>query len=291
MSAARVYLDGQFLDESAAAVPVSDRGFLYGDAVFETLRTWRGVPFLLDRHLARLFASCEELGIQPREDAGELAGVVARLAGEVGGECYLRVVVTRGSGYGPWPRELPERGRTAVVARPLQEPPAELYARGLRLVTSPMLRHEASPLSAHKTANYLESVLARGEAAERGADEALVLNYHGRVAELAAANVFAVIYGRLITPAAEEGPLPGVTRGKVLELAAQLELPTHKGKLAPEALADADEAFATSSLLGLCPIAELDGGRIGGEVPGPITARLQEAYRQEVARACAASAR
>jgi aminodeoxychorismate lyase len=284
MSDGRVYVDGQVFAEAEATVPAGDRGFLYGDALFETLRTYSGVPFLLDRHLDRLFGSCEELGIAPRESPAELAEIVSDLAGQVGPEACLRIAVSRGSGYGPWPKDLPETGRTVIAARRLAAQPDGLYDRGLRLITSRLLRFEGSPLAGHKTANYLEAVLARGEAAERGADEAVMLNTAGRIAELSAANVFAVIYGRLITPDLEEGPLPGITRGLVLELAKQAGIKSHTGQLAPEALADADEAFATSSLLEVCPIAELDGTRIGEVVPGPITARLQAAYRAETAK-------
>jgi len=284
MSDGRVYVDGQVFAEAEAAIPAGDRGFLYGDALFETLRTYSGVPFLLDRHLDRLFGSCEELGIAPRESPAELAEIVSDLAGQVGPEACLRIAVSRGSGYGPWPTDLPETGRTVIAARRLAAQPDGLYDRGLRLVTSRLLRFEGSPLAGHKTANYLEAVLARGEAAERGADEAVMLNTAGRIAELSAANVFAVIYGRLITPDLEEGPLPGITRGLVLELAKGAGIKSHTGQLAPEALADADEAFATSSLLEVCPIAELDGNKIGEALPGPVTQKLQAAYRAETAK-------
>lgn len=291
MSDGLAYVDGDFCAEAAASVPVSDRGFLYGDAAFETLRTYSGVPFLLDRHLERLFNSCEELEISPRESLGEISEAVLRLVGELDAdEAYLRVAVTRGSGYGPWPKKLPEHGRTVAVARPLEPFPEELYSRGLHLATSPLKRAEFSPLAAHKTASYLEAVLARGAAAEAGADEALLLNSAGRVAELACANVFAVACGRLFTPTQEDGALPGVTRAFLLEMAGGLGIPVHTGPLVPEALSDADEAFATNSLIGICPVARLDGGRIGAEVPGPVTARLRAAYAAEVALRCRPSA-
>ncbi len=293
MSGGRVYIDGECCNEAEARVPVADRGFLYGDALFETLRTYSGVPFLLERHLERLLASCRDLGIRPRESRAELVEAVAGLMEQVGPECYLRVAVTRGSGFGPWPREGAGEGhgRTVIVARPLLTYPEELYARGLRLVTSSVPRTQLSPLAGHKTANYLTSILARREAAGKGADEALMLNTNGRVAELAAANVFVVRDGQLLTPSLEEGPLPGVTRGLVLELAEDMAIPVREARLEPEQLAGAEEAFATNSILEICPVSELDGRRIAGSVPGELTARLQKAYRQEVARQCAPSAR
>jgi len=293
MSDGLAYVDGNFCPEPEASVPLSDRGFLYGDAAFETLRTYSGVPFLLDRHLVRLYGSCEELGITPRENRGELTAIIGQLVGDLGagGDVYLRIAVTRGSAYGAWPKNLPRHGRTVAVARPLIPHPPELYTRGLSLATSPLRRAEFSPLAAHKTASYLESILARGAAAEAGADEALILNSAGRVVELACANVFAVACGRLFTPVLEDGALPGVTRAFVLEVAKGLNVPVHCGPLVPEALSDADEAFATNSLIGICPVRQLDGSRVGAEVPGPVTARLQAAYAAEVALQCRPSAR
>ncbi len=291
MSAGRAYIDGRYSAEDEARVPVADRGFLYGDALFETLRTYWGRPFLLDRHLDRLLAACRDLGIRPREPRAELSGVVSSLIGQVGGACYLRLAVTRGSGFGPWPREMPGHGRTVVVARPLSTYPEELYARGLRLVTSSVPRTQRSPLSGLKTANYLPSILARREASGEGADEALMLNTAGRAAELSAANVFAVSGGAVLTPSLEEGPLPGVARALVLELAGRLGIPAREERLEVEQLAGAEEAFATNSVMEICPVSEVDGKRVGGAAPGELTARLQAAYREEVARQCAPSGR
>ncbi|HOX06660.1 MAG TPA: aminotransferase class IV [Planctomycetota bacterium] len=284
MSEGRVYIDGSVSAESEARIPAGDRGFLYGDALFETLRTYGGEPFLLDRHLERLMGSCQELEITPRESPAEIAEIVLQLVAELKAEAYVRIAISRGSGYGPWPKELPEHGRTVIAVRPLVPPAAELYARGMRVATSQLMRFEGSPLVGHKTANYLEAVLARGDAAEHGADEALLLNTAGRISELSAANVFAVVYGRLLTPDLEEGPLPGITRQFVLELAEKAGIKTHCGQLTPEALGDADEAFATSSLLEICPIAELDGQKIGEAVPGQVTQKLQAAYRAATAQ-------
>jgi 4-amino-4-deoxychorismate lyase len=284
MSEGRVYVDGAVYKESEAMIPAGDRGFLYGDALFETFRTYGGEPFLLDRHLDRLLGSCQELEITPRESPAEIAEITLQLIADLRAEAYVRIAISRGSGYGPWPKELPKNGRTVIAVRPLAPPAAELYTRGMRLVTSQLMRFEGSPLIAHKTANYLEAVLARGEAAEHGADEALLLNTAGRVAELSAANVFTVVYGRILTPDLEEGPLPGITRKFVLELAEKAGMKTHSGQLTPEALGDADEAFATSSLLEICPISELDGQKIGEAVPGPVTKKLQDAYRAETGK-------
>ncbi|MHC4916900.1 MAG: aminotransferase class IV, partial [Planctomycetota bacterium] len=249
------------------------------------------VPFLLEEHLERLLGSCLDLGIRPAEDRAELNRAVASLIEQTAGEAYLRIAVTRGSGYGPWPRAQPRHGRTVIVARPLAGYPAELYSRGMKLATSSVPRSHASPLVGHKTANYLDSVLARREAAAEGADEALMLNSDGRVAELAAANVFAVLEGEVITPWTEEGALPGVTRALVLELAAAEGIAARERRLETGEFREADEAFATNSLLEICPASELDGARLGRAVPGPITARLQAAYREEVARRCVPSGR
>ena len=124
MSGGRVYIDGRFFEEADARVPVSDRGFLYGDALFETLRTYNRVPFLLEEHLERLLVSCLDLGIRPAEDRAELARAVDSLLEQTSGESYLRIVVTRGSGYGPWPAAHARHGRTVIAGRPLSGYPA-----------------------------------------------------------------------------------------------------------------------------------------------------------------------
>jgi branched-chain amino acid aminotransferase len=282
----RVYLDGRFLDAAQASLPVDDRGFLYGDALFETLRTYNRRPFLLDRHLERMLRSCRELAIRPRQSPAELAAAARELCSQLETEAYLRLAITRGSGFGPWPAVPPRHGRTVMVARPLAGYPPELYERGLKLVTSAVPRPHRSPLAGFKTANYLESVLARREAAGEGADEALLLNTDGRVAELSAANVFAVSGGEAITPATGEGALPGITRGLVLELAAAAGIVAREVRLERGELARAGEAFATNSILEICPVAELDGAPLGGAVPGPVTAALRAAYVAEVERQC-----
>jgi branched-chain amino acid aminotransferase len=287
MSAGRAYVDGRFVPEADARIPVDDRGFLYGDALFETLRSYNGAPFLLDRHLDRLLASCHDLGIRPRESRAEFVRAVGSLVEQVAGDSYVRIAVTRGSGFGPWPKAHARSGRTVMVARPLAGYPDELYSRGMKLVTGSVPRSHRSPLAGHKTANYLESVLARRQAAAEGADEAVMLNGDGRVAELSAANIFAVVEGQLVTPALEEGPLPGVTRALVLELAARVEIEAREDALELDRLLTADEAFATNSILEICPVGELDGYRVGVGLPGPVTSRLQSEYTQEVGRLCA----
>ncbi len=286
MSGGRVYLEGRFMDADEAKIPVSDRGFLYADALFETLRSYNAKPFLLDRHLERMLNSCRELGIRPTESRCELARVVDELIAQVGADAYLRIAVTRGSGFGPWPQVQPESGRTVIVARPLGGYPPELYDRGMELVTSAVPRAHRSPLAGHKTANYLESVLARREVAGKGADEALLLNTAGRVAELSAANIFAVSGGEVVTPEVGEGALPGVTRALVLELAAAAGIVTREVRLEPGDLASASEVFATNSLLGICPVAGIDGTPLSRSVPGPLTSRLMSAYTEEINRQC-----
>ncbi len=286
MSAERAYLDGVFCDLSDAKVPVSDRAFLYGDALFETLRSYNGKPFLLDRHLSRLLSSCHDLGIRPREGRVEFAKAVDDLISQVGSDCYIRICVTRGSGFGPWPKAHSVNGRTVIVGKPLAGYARDIYERGMKLVTAAVPRAHRSPLAEHKTANYLDSVLARREAASEGADEALLLNTAGRVAELSAANIFAVSGGEVITPQIAEGALPGVTRALVLELSAKLGIVTREVRLEAGELARASEVFATNSVLEICQVAELDGAPLSSGGQGPITSRLRDAYREEVSRQC-----
>jgi branched-subunit amino acid aminotransferase/4-amino-4-deoxychorismate lyase len=292
MKRALACVDGRIAYEAAASVPIADRGFLYGDGVFETLRTYGGVPFLLDRHLSRLMASCRELGIPVRGGRAGLSRAIGQLlALSCSDDCYLRIAVTRGNGYGPWPwpRRSAAAGRAVIVLRPLEAGRGRAAGRALRVITASLRRPDGSPLARHKTCCYLESVLARREAVRAGADEALLLNSAGRVAELAAANIFAVRGKVLLTPDLTEGALPGITRRLVIQLAARRGLACRELRLTRRMLRVASEIFATNSLLEVCPVSRLDGRPVGAGAPGPVTAMLQAAYREEVGKRCRTS--
>jgi branched-subunit amino acid aminotransferase/4-amino-4-deoxychorismate lyase len=248
---------------------VFDRGFLYGDGVFETMRVYGGHVFRWNEHLARLAVGLQFLGIEPPLSPEEM-----RAAGRVLIERnhlwdgVIRVYVT--SGTGEW-------GTVAASTLVIFAQPRVYEAVRLRAVLS-SIRIDP-PVSAHKTANRIPYLLARLEARRAHADEAVLRNRAGHVAEFFAANLFAVRRGTLYTPPLEDGPLNGITRRAVLELAGAAKIPVSESSFPPEFLADADEVFATNSLIEVVPVSAI-GDRAYDAVP--VTLRLQTAYRQLV---------
>ena len=260
-----LWVDGRLLPAGEARVDPRDRGYTLGDGLFETMLCRGGRVPLLSRHLRRLRAGAGVVGISLPPEA-ELAGAVARTVEANGlGDGAVRLTVSRGvpEGRGLLPGG-EERATVVVHAQPFGGYPEALYRRGMRLATSGLRRNERSPLSRIKSSSYLDNVLARREAAARGADEALLLNTAGRVAGASAANVFIIRGGRLITPDAGSGALPGVARGVVLELAPRLGLEAEERPVGPEELEAAEGCFLTNALMGVMPVRSVDGRRIGG---------------------------
>lgn len=261
----KVWLDGALVAEEAVRVPVSDHGFLLGDGVFETLRVYRGEPFALAEHLARLRHGLEALRI-PAPAADLEAAAREVLSANDLGDARMRITVTSG----PGPPGL-ARGTgpptVLIVAAPLTPWPPTSTA-----VVSRQRRDERSPLAGVKTTSLAESVIAAAEARAAGADEALLLNTAGHLCEATTANVFVVREGVAATPPSDSGCLPGITRAHVLELGAVEE------RLTPADLTRAEEAFLTSSTRELQPLVAIDRRPVGGGEPGPVTRRLAAAY-------------
>jgi branched-chain amino acid aminotransferase len=276
-----VSLDGRIVLPEAALVSVFDRGFLYGDSVFEVLRSYGGVLFGFEEHLARLKKSAE-LALIPFSDVALLRQEILAVVAATGNpETYLRVVVTRGTGksLGLDPALAREPLRV-VLATDVPAMPAAMYERGISVITYRTQRiSEGTSAAGAKLGNYLLSILATREALHAGADEALILDRHGQVVEGTTSNVFLVKSGVLVTPPDDAGLLAGITRGKVFELASRFGIPIELRSFAPAELATADEVFITSSIRELVPVIAADGKPAGGGRPGAMTARLLAAYR------------
>jgi branched-chain amino acid aminotransferase len=290
-----VNLDGRIVSPRDAVVSVFDRGFLHGDSVYEVVRTYGMRPFELEAHLARLEHSAERIGLALRWDAARTTAEVARTleasrGGDVPapgaaswnvGERYVRVVMTRGAGEIGVDPALAADPLAIVIVQPLAGPAHDDYRRGVavRIVgvehTGP---RTVDPTA--KTGSRIENVLAVQEARRSGAHEALMLDRNGFVTEGATSNVFRVKDGRVETPALDAGILQGVTRGLVLRLAAEQELPVTERSLTPEDLAAADEIFITSTMREILPVVRLDGAPVGGGAPGAVTYRLHRAFRK-----------
>jgi len=276
-----VAIDGVIHDERSAKISVFDRGFLYGDSVYEVIRTYSGVPFALDEHLDRLKRSADLLGIALPMDRDGLAGEVqATLAAAGNAESYIRVVVTRGSGpIGLDPALAASPCRVVVVAE-LHGHPAELYERGaaIRLIAAGRVAEGAVPLSA-KSGNYLVNLMAVGQAKRQGAHEAVLVDAAGRVTEGASSNVFIVTRGALHTPPLSAGILEGITRRKLMALARDNGLSVEERELRPEELRGADEVLITGTLREVMPVTRVDDQLIGDGNPGPVTRRMQDLFR------------
>lgn len=280
----KVYLNGAIVEEDEALLPMQDRGVLFGDGVFETVRAYAGRPFRMDRHLARLREGCQVLRLTGIPGDAELEEAVAFLYREnVGsGDAYVRITVTGGlfDGTRNLTRSFPPN--VFVVVKPFEGYPKEYYERGLRVMISAARRNESSPLSRIKTLNYLDALFARQEAKERGYDDALFLNTAGYLAEGTTSNLFFSRRGRLCTPRVDCGILPGITREAVLELCAHMGIQTEEGFYMPDELLSSSEAFLTMSTGELVPVAEVDDRPLSAPCPGPLTHRLTEAYHKLV---------
>ena len=285
-----IHVNGHLVRADAPAVTALDRGFLYGDGLFETVRAYGGRPFLLDEHLARLAGSAAELRVAERLDTEPVARGVAELLDANGlaeADAYIRITLTRGIHTGALTLEPAAEPTVAIIARPLHLPPPERYERGVALVTASARRNADSTLPRHKTLNYLESLLAKTEAKQAGADDALLLNTRGEIAEAASSNLFIVRDGALATPPIEAAILPGITRRQVLRIARELGIAAAERPIPPDELLAADEVFLTNAIVEVLPVRALDGHPIGDGRPGPLTRRLHAAYRDAVHRALA----
>jgi len=255
-----VYVNGVIVPEDQARVSVFDRGFTRGDGVFETLRTYGGRPFRLDRHLARLDRGLEVLRFAQRSaDLGLAAAVESVVRASGLASARMRVQVTRGAGSTAFSTAADTPPTVVVTVHPLDETATE----PIRAIISSIRRDHLSPLAGIKTINYIPSILARMEAEDIGADDAIMLNYAGMVVEGCASNVFVVRDGALFTPDLASGALPGVTREAVLQIAADLGIPSEERPIDIEFLTSADEIFLTSTTKEVVPVATLNGKQVG----------------------------
>lgn len=265
----QTFLNGRFIPEAEAVVPITDRGFLYGDGLFETIRVRHNTPLWWSRHVARLHRGAELLRLKLPWSGTELRQFAIELiAKNALPDCILRLTVSRGSGARGYSIQGADPPTVAMTLHPLRPAPTSV-----RLATATIRVPAHDPLGAIKTANKLPQILARAEAEERGADEALLLNVEGDVAEAASSNVFWIRNGTACTPPISAGALAGVTREVVLELCRAHEVPTAEESIARSALFSMDTVFLTNSSQGIVPVAEIDAQKLKSS---PLVARLQE---------------
>lgn len=280
----KIYLDGKFVDEADAKVSVFDHGLLYGDGVFEGIRLYGGNIFRLEEHLERLEYSAKAILLPlplTRKQFSKVTCETCRVNGLT--DAYIRLVVTRGVGdlgLAPW---LCAKPTMFIIASKITLYPKDHYDNGLAIVTVPTRRIGPAALPPTiKSLNYLNNILGKIEAKQFGALEAIMLNDQGFVAECTADNVFIVHKGELITPAASQGALKGVTRGTILDIARELGVTVRESNMTRYDIWCADECFLTGTGAEVIPVVKLDGREIGTGKPGPVTKRVMASFRKHV---------
>ena len=280
----KIYLDGKFVDQADAKISVFDHGLLYGDGVFEGIRLYQGNIFRLDEHLERLEMSAKALLLDLPWSRSEIAEATLETCRQNGlADGYIRLVVTRGVGdlgLSPW---LCPRPSIFIIAAKIALYPAEHYTSGLSICTVATRRISPAALPPTvKSLNYLNNILAKIEARQAGCLEAIMLNDQGYVAECTGDNLFVVRKGAIITPAASQGALKGITRDVIFDIATELAIPMREGDLTRYDVWCADECFLTGTAAEVIPVVKLDGRVIGDGKPGVVTARILEAFRRRV---------
>ncbi len=286
MKKMKIWMNGRLVDIAHAKISVSDRGFLYGDGVFETMRSYAGVVFRIDAHLDRLSGSLKVARIKPPYSRKYLKKMIYKsLAANGLKSAYIRITITRGEGRFALDLKDVFRPNTVIVAKEFGEYPDRMYKRGIRaMCVNSTRQNEYSQVAGIKSINYLNHIIARLDAKGRGFDEAILLNTRGDIAEGAASNIFLVKDSALATPSIDSGILPGITRDVVIEIARKLKIPLKEKTVTYRELINADEVFLTNSLVEVLPVVNIDRRAIGNPSPGDITRLLALSYQKCVIR-------
>lgn len=277
------HLNGRLVAAADASLSILDRGILFGDGVFETMRTYGGRVFRLGQHLQRLSQSMAALGMAPLPDAAQIRRAITELLGAEGlPEARIRLTITGGAFDGQIRLRRSAPPSVILMALPLATPRPEEYERGIELGVAPLRQPWNSPLARIKTTHRLEYLMAREEALGRGFQDAVLLDDRGGLCESTSSNLFLVIGDRLVTPSLDSPILPGVTRDAVIEAARGEGIAVEERFVRFEELWDAAEAFATATSWEVLPIRAVEGRRVGSGARGPLTARLHAAFRDLV---------
>jgi len=276
----RVHIGGRVCLPEEAKISVFDRGFLYGDSVYETIGTAYGRLFALSDHLVRLERSAQRIGLRvpPRADID--AAIADTVAAAGNPESRVRVILTRGSGKLDLDPAAVDNTQLVVIVFPLGAPTPEMFAKGVSVAIVSVHRNSPRAIDpAVKSGNYLNNVMALGEARRlSGAYEAILCAADGSVAEGSTSNIFIVNGGEVRTPGLDVGILDGITRAKVFDLCRANEIPLRETKIQPDELRAAEEAFITSATRGVLPVTRIDERPVGDGTPGPVTRRLMALY-------------
>jgi branched-chain amino acid aminotransferase len=279
-----IYLNNKFVKDEDAVISVFDHGFLYGDGVYETLRSYGPHVFMQDQHLSRLFRSAGAIGLTIPISMKGLADILqeAMIRNEVGTDqqdAYLRITVSRGAGDIGLDPALCSSPTVVVMAKPLVPPASHLYETGVKVIIASTKRNLPSALSPQiKSTNFLNNIQAKREAIAAGAFDSILLNWDQHLTECTISNVFLVLDGTLRTPALECGLLDGITRMVVIQLARELDIHTDEGRYTVDHLFKADECFLTNTSMEIMPVTSVDRRSVGDGKPGPLTLKLRAQF-------------
>ncbi|MEB2309502.1 MAG: aminodeoxychorismate lyase [Candidatus Brocadiaceae bacterium] len=275
-----IFFNDAIVDKTDGRLRILDRGFLYGDGLFETLRTYDKRPFRLDSHVARLTSSARYFAIPFHYTTQDLQQIIEQLlARNKLRDAYVRMTLSRGSGMNEFIPTGIYQPTFLIHTKPFTAYPASFYKTGVSLITSSIRRSTTCPISNHKTLSYLTNYLIKKEAVDQGAHDALILNTEGYVTECAVSNVFLVERNTVITPSLKANLLPGVTRGTILELCKRNGVHASEELFGLERVLAADEVFLTNSLMEVMPVSAINGKTVGRLVPGVITSLLHNKYQ------------
>lgn len=277
-----IYLNDRFVKAEQALVSVFDHGFLYGDGVYETIRSYGDKIFMRDQHLARLRRSADAIGLTiPVLDWPSLLheSMERNAVGNARADAYIRITISRGTGDIGLDPALCPKPTVVIITKPLKPPPPERYRTGVSLVVAKTTRNLPSALDPQiKATNFLNNIQAKREAIAVGAFDSVLLNWEGHVTECTVSNLFFVQAGRLCTPALSCGILEGITRGIILTLAREAGIPVNEDRFTIESLASAEECFLSNTTMEVMPATQLNGRPIGSGKPGPLTDRLHQIF-------------
>jgi len=278
----KVYINGQLYDKEKACISVYDHGLLYGDGVFEGIRSYNGKVFRLKEHLDRLWFSAKAILLEIPISREQMAKAIEDTLAVNGiKDGYIRLVVTRGVGTLGLDPDRCSEPQVIIITDHISLYPQELYEKGLEIVTVSTMRNHPAALSPRiKSLNYLNNILAKIEGRQAGCIEALMLNHRGEVAECTGDNIFLVRFGKLLTPPNDAGILEGITRSAVIELACQAGIEVREVALTKHDVYVADECFLTGTAAEVIPVVKVDSRKIGDGKPGPITRDLAQRFHK-----------
>lgn len=281
-----IYINGKYFSKEDAKISVYDHGLLYGDGVFEGMRTYSNKVFRLDEHIDRLYESARAILLTIPMSKQEMIDAVKKTV-ELSGlsDSYIRLVVTRGSGSLGLDPNRTSDPQVIIIVDLIALYDRKYYDEGLKIITASTIRNHPVALSPRiKSLNYLNNIMAKLEGLQAGCMEAIMLNHKGEVAECTGDNIFIVKRGQLLTPSADSGILEGITRNAILELANTLKIPARETTLTRHDLLVADECFLTGSAAEVIPVVSIDSRPIGDGKVGPTTKQLMIEFKKLVVR-------